>query len=88
MGSLEAMKEGSAARYGHLKSDLGKKSTAEGIEALKELAGSASETINVLAGGIRSGMGYLGASDLSTLCLLYTSPSPRDATLSRMPSSA
>ena len=67
MGSLEAMKEGSAARYGHLKSDLGKKSTAEGIEALKELAGSASETINVLAGGIRSGMGYLGASDLSTL---------------------
>ena len=67
MGSLEAMKEGSAARYGHLKTDLGKKSTAEGIEALKELAGSASETINVLAGGIRSGMGYLGASDLSTL---------------------
>ena len=25
---------------------------------------------------------------LGTLCLLYTSPSPRDATLSRMPSSA
>ena len=25
---------------------------------------------------------------LSILCLLYTSPSPRDATLSRMPSSA
>ena len=30
--------------------------------------------------------GYLNA--LSPLCLLYTSPSPRDATLSRMPSSA
>ena len=27
-------------------------------------------------------------SDWSWLCLLYTSPSPRDATLSRMPSSA
>ena len=26
--------------------------------------------------------------DAETLCLLYTSPSPRDATLSRMPSSA
>ena len=26
--------------------------------------------------------------DLPTFCLLYTSPSPRDATLSRMPSSA
>ena len=25
---------------------------------------------------------------LATICLLYTSPSPRDATLSRMPSSA
>ena len=28
------------------------------------------------------------ASRLSSDCLLYTSPSPRDATLSRMPSSA
>ena len=27
-------------------------------------------------------------SDLSSLCLLYTSPSPRDRTRSRMPSSA
>ena len=27
-------------------------------------------------------------SKLSGICLLYTSPSPRDATLSRMPSSA
>ena len=26
--------------------------------------------------------------DASSICLLYTSPSPRDATLSRMPSSA
>ena len=28
------------------------------------------------------------AIEQSTYCLLYTSPSPRDATLSRMPSSA
>ena len=28
------------------------------------------------------------AKALSAICLLYTSPSPRDATLSRMPSSA
>ena len=26
--------------------------------------------------------------DVGNICLLYTSPSPRDATLSRMPSSA
>ena len=30
---------------------------------------------------------YLSSAQL-TICLLYTSPSPRDATLSRMPSSA
>ena len=29
-----------------------------------------------------------GSSELYDICLLYTSPSPRDATLSRMPSSA
>ena len=29
-----------------------------------------------------------GGSGMGYLCLLYTSPSPRDATLSRMPSSA
>mgnify|MGYP003312319667 CR=1 FL=1 len=28
------------------------------------------------------------ANQLDSICLLYTSPSPRDATLSRMPSSA
>ena len=31
---------------------------------------------------------YLIDSNLINDCLLYTSPSPRDATLSRMPSSA
>ena len=29
-----------------------------------------------------------GLQDVAKICLLYTSPSPRDATLSRMPSSA
>ena len=30
----------------------------------------------------------VGSSSINNPCLLYTSPSPRDATLSRMPSSA
>ena len=34
------------------------------------------------------GMPEVMAGDLVNNCLLYTSPSPRDATLSRMPSSA
>ena len=38
--------------------------------------------LSVLGGGLR--VLYLHGN----LCLLYTSPSPRDATLSRMPSSA
>ena len=67
MGSLEAMKEGSASRYGHKKEDLISKSTPEGIEALKEVAGSVKETIESLAAGIRAGLGYLGARNLEEL---------------------
>ncbi len=67
MGSLEAMKEGSASRYGHEKDDLSSKSTPEGVEALKEVAGSVKETLEDLAGGIRAGLGYLGADRLEQL---------------------
>jgi IMP dehydrogenase len=34
---------------------------------LKEVAGDVTETVNLLAGGIRSGMGYLGAKNLTEL---------------------
>ena len=42
------------------------------------------DCLNVLVGQAY----YNTPSNQSTVCLLYTSPSPRDATLSRMPSSA
>ncbi|MDR2463146.1 MAG: IMP dehydrogenase [Verrucomicrobiales bacterium] len=67
MGSMEAMKAGSAARYGHESKDLNRKATAEGVEALKEVSGSLDEVLAQLAGGIQSGMGYLGAADLDEL---------------------
>lgn len=67
MGSAEAMKAGSAARYGHDRKDPHLKAAAEGVEALKEISGSADETLAQLAGGLQSGMGYLGAADLSEL---------------------
>ena len=67
MGSLAAMQAGSAARYGHDKADKTRKLTAEGIEALKEVSGSADEVLGNLVGGLQSGMGYLGAGDLPTL---------------------
>jgi len=67
MGSLEAMRDGSAARYGHSQKDLRGKSAPEGIEALKEVSGSLREVLENLAGGVRAGLGYLGAQDLSEL---------------------
>lgn len=67
MGSLAAMQAGSAARYGHDKTDKTRKLTAEGIEALKEVSGSTDEVLGTLVGGLQSGMGYLGAADLPTL---------------------
>jgi len=67
MGSMAAMKSGSAARYGHEKSDTTRKVAAEGIEALKESCGSVDRVLAQLIGGIQSGMGYLGAADLAKL---------------------
>ena len=67
MGSNAAMKEGSAARYGHDRKDVASKAAAEGIEALKEAAGSLSGVLRELVGGIQSGMGYLGAANLAAL---------------------
>ena len=66
MGSLAAMKAGSAARYGH-SNDAPRKVAPEGVEALKEVSGSVDRVLGQLIGGIQSGMGYLGAANLSQL---------------------
>jgi IMP dehydrogenase len=66
MGSLAAMRTGSAARYGHDKNPT-QKVAAEGIEALKEACGSVDRVLAQLIGGIQSGMGYLGAKNLEQL---------------------
>ncbi len=67
MGSLAAMKAGSAARYGHSTSDTTRKVAAEGIEALKEASPPVDQVIGQMVGGIQSGMGYLGAANLEQL---------------------
>jgi len=67
MGSHAAMSAGSAARYGHSEKDLHRKAAAEGVEALKEVGDGIDETLGRLAGGLQSGMGYLGAPDLPAL---------------------
>ena len=66
MGSLAAMKAGSAARYGH-SANPSQKVAPEGVEALKEVSGSVDRVLAQLIGGIQSGMGYLGAANLSRL---------------------
>jgi IMP dehydrogenase len=66
MGSLAAMKQGSAARYGHT-ADTTRKVAPEGVEALKEVTGTVEAVLGQLIGGIQSGMGYLGAANLGQL---------------------
>jgi len=66
MGSFAAMKAGSAARYGHLPNPT-QKVAPEGVEALKEACGSVDRVLAQLIGGIQSGMGYLGAANLTQL---------------------
>lgn len=64
MGSLGAMNKGSSDRYFQSGS---KKFVPEGIEGLVPYKGNLSEIIYQLLGGIRSGMGYLGAENLKEL---------------------
>jgi len=66
MGSMAAMRQGSAARYGHDK-NLTQKVAPEGVEALKEASGPLDRVLSQLVGGIQSGMGYLGAANLAQL---------------------
>lgn len=68
MGSIAAMKSGSASRYGHDSKFSGSKLAkvaAEGVEALKEVSGSVEQVLANLTGGVQSGLGYLGAKDLA-----------------------
>jgi IMP dehydrogenase len=72
MGSIEAMREGSADRYGQCITNEAENSAAtklvpEGIVGRVPYRGLLSETVYQLVGGIRAGMGYLGAASLAEL---------------------
>jgi IMP dehydrogenase len=64
MGSIDAMKEGSSDRYFQEKS---KKLVPEGIVGRVPYKGPVGDNIYQLVGGLRSGMGYVGASALAEL---------------------
>jgi IMP dehydrogenase len=66
MGSLGAMNERTGDRYGQLDVNDGKH-VPEGIEGRVPHRGSLASNIEQLVGGLQSGMGYVGAANLSEL---------------------
>jgi IMP dehydrogenase len=67
MGSIEAMQQGSKDRYFQDMEDDLQKLVPEGIEARVPYKGNLSEVIYQMAGGLRAGMGYVGAKNISIL---------------------
>lgn len=67
MGSLIAMKRGSADRYFQSKETTNKKLVPEGIEGRVAYKGELADTVYQLCGGLRSGMGYCGTPTIEAL---------------------
>lgn len=67
MGSLGAMKKGSSDRYFQDNVEESSKFVPEGIEGKVPYCGPISSMIYQLIGGLRSGMGYVGAKNIQEL---------------------
>jgi IMP dehydrogenase len=67
MGSIGAMKQGSGDRYFQENIEDVRKLVPEGIEGRIPYRGSLAETVYQLMGGLRAGMGYVGAANLAEL---------------------
>ena len=67
MGSLEAMENGSKDRYFQADTKDVKKLVPEGIAGRVPYKGTLQEVVYQLVGGLRSGMGYCGAKDITAL---------------------
>jgi IMP dehydrogenase len=67
MGSLEAMQKGSKDRYFQDVEDDIKKLVPEGISGRVPFKGQLSEIMYQLVGGLRAGMGYVGAKNIAAL---------------------
>lgn len=67
MGSLAAMEKGSSDRYFQGGTNEANKLVPEGIEGRVAYKGSVSDIIFQLIGGLKAGMGYVGAGDLREL---------------------
>lgn len=67
MGSIEAMQKGSKDRYFQDAEDDIKKLVPEGISGRVPVKGSLAEVIYQFVGGLRAGMGYCGAKNITAL---------------------
>ncbi len=67
MGSEEAMKAGSSDRYYQEALDLESKLVPEGIVGRVPSRGKLADVVYQMVGGVRSGMGYVGANNISEL---------------------
>ncbi len=67
MGSLAAMRQGSRDRYGQDDQHDANKLVPEGIEGRVPYKGRLKDLVYQLVGGLRSGMGYVGATDIRDL---------------------
>ena len=67
MGSVEAMQKGSKDRYFQSEQADKKKLVPEGIVGRVPYKGQLNESIHQFIGGLRSGMGYCGAKDITSL---------------------
>jgi IMP dehydrogenase len=67
MGSLEAMAQGSKDRYFQGDEQDSRKLVPEGIAARVPFKGTLAEVIYQLVGGLRAGMGYVGAQTIEQL---------------------
>jgi IMP dehydrogenase len=67
MGSVEAMQEGSKDRYFQDVEDDIKKLVPEGIVGRVPFKGAVAEVLYQFIGGLRAGMGYVGAGDIKSL---------------------
>jgi len=93
MGSEAAMKKGSFDRY--FQSDDSSKFVPEGVEGMVPYKGTVKDVVHQLVGGLRAGMGYLGAATIYELrqkaVFLRVTPSgvreshPHDITITREP---
>lgn len=67
MGSIGAMMEGAKDRYFQAEVEERSKLVPEGIEGMVPAKGPLADVTHQLVGGLRSGMGYVGAANISEL---------------------